>query len=269
MATDIDGTLLDSRDHVPSAHREAFAAAAAAGATVCLATGRPPRWIPEILDELGQTPLAVCANGAVLLDTASGEILWSSLLEPDVLEELARIVHSALPGAGLAAERVGLDAADDDFVASPDYEHAWIQPESVEVGHAEVIERPVFKLLARVPGMSSAEMAAAVRDAAAHLATVTYSTENGLIEFAPPGISKATTLASLADRVSAVRFERAPGEPPRTVAFGDMPNDVEMLRWADLGVAMGNAHPAVVEAADEVTLSSDEGGIAAVLSRWF
>lgn len=269
VATDIDGTLLDSADRVPAAHRDALAAARDGGATVCLATGRPPRWIPEILDELGQAPLAVCANGAVLLETSSGEVLWSRLLEPDVLATLARIVRAALPGAGLAAERLGTDAIDDAFIAAPDYEHAWIQPESMEVGHDEVIAQPVLKLLARVPGMSSSDMAAAVAGEVAHLATVTFSTENGLIEFAPPGITKASTLASLAARLHAVSLEREPGAAPRTVAFGDMPNDVDMLRWADLGVAMGNAHPAARAAADEVTTSNDEGGLAPVLGRWF
>ena len=54
-----------------------------------------------------------------------------------------------------------------------------------------------------------------------------------------------------------------------TVAFGDMPNDMEMLRWADHGVAMGNAIPIVHEVADEVTLTNDDAGLAHVLRRWW
>lgn len=53
------------------------------------------------------------------------------------------------------------------------------------------------------------------------------------------------------------------------VAFGDMPNDLEMLRWAGHGVAMGNAHPALIEVADEVTATNAEDGLALVLERWF
>jgi len=53
------------------------------------------------------------------------------------------------------------------------------------------------------------------------------------------------------------------------VAFGDMPNDLEMLRWAGHGVAMGNAHPALLEIADEVTASNSDDGLALVLERWF
>jgi hydroxymethylpyrimidine pyrophosphatase-like HAD family hydrolase len=53
------------------------------------------------------------------------------------------------------------------------------------------------------------------------------------------------------------------------VAFGDMPNDVPMLGWAGLGVAMGNAHPDAVAAADEVTASNVDDGVARVLERWW
>lgn len=53
------------------------------------------------------------------------------------------------------------------------------------------------------------------------------------------------------------------------VTFGDMPNDVPMLAWAGLGVAMGNAHPDAVEAADEVTATNAEDGVARVLERFW
>src|SRR5436305_55545 len=56
---------------------------------------------------------------------------------------------------------------------------------------------------------------------------------------------------------------------PDVLAFGDMPNDVEMLRGAGHGAAMGNAHPAVEAVADEVTAPHTEDGVAVVLERWF
>lgn len=308
VATDIDGTLLDSRDRVPAGHRRILSRVAAAGSSVVLATGRPPRWIPEVLAELGMRPFAVCANGAVILDYATGRILRAQLLMPEELARIDALVKKVLPGVGLAVERLGRDAVDDEFVASPDYRHAWVQPESIEVGHAEVIARPAMKMLARCPEMTSSEMAARVAPHVGDLAAVTFSTENGLIEFAVPGVSKAASLAHLAAELgvvppSAAGAVSAPGSlarpgagsataprsfaapaamaataattatrgagVPRTVAFGDMPNDIEMLGWADLGVAMGNAHARAREAADEITLTSDEAGLEPVLERWF
>ena len=53
------------------------------------------------------------------------------------------------------------------------------------------------------------------------------------------------------------------------MAFGDMPNDVPMLRWAGHGVAMGNAHAEALAAADEVTTGNDDDGVARVLERWW
>jgi hydroxymethylpyrimidine pyrophosphatase-like HAD family hydrolase len=90
---------------------------------------------------------------------------------------------------------------------------------------------------------------------------ITYSTNNGLVEIVPLGISKATGVDELA-RPLGITAEGV-------VAFGDMPNDVPMLGWAGLGVAMGNAHPDAVAAADEVTASNAEDGVARVLERWW
>lgn len=268
VATDVDGTLIGSDDLVPAANLAVVEDLVADGATFVLATGRPPRWLAQVVDQLPVAPLAVCANGAVIMDTGSGEFLETSLLDPDTLAAIDEVLRERLPGSGIAAERLGADAADADFVASPDYEHAWIHPEHLEVGHAEVLSEPVLKLLARVPGMPSADMLAALRGEVDHLADVTYSTTNGLIEFAARGVTKASGLARIAASTAAATATPS-AEVPVTVAFGDMPNDLEMLRWADHGVAMGNAIPAVHAAADEVTLTNDQAGFAHVLRRWW
>lgn len=271
VATDVDGTLIDWEERVPDANRAVIADLVADGSTFVLATGRPPRWLPQVIEQLPVAPLAVCANGAVIMDTGSGEFLRTRLLEPASLAEIDQILRRRLPGCGIAAERLGDDAADAEFVASPDYEHAWIQPEHLDVGHFEVLERPVLKLLARVPGMASADMVAALRGEVDGLADVTYSTTNGLIEFAVRGVTKASALAEIASGLVApgLTVPATAGVVPSTVAFGDMPNDLEMLRWADHGVAMGNALPEVHAVADEITLSNTEAGLAHVLRRWW
>lgn len=267
VATDVDGTLIGTDHLVPAANRAVIEDLVADGATFVLATGRPPRWLDQVVEQLPIAPLVVSANGAVIVDTDSGEFLDTRLLEVEALGAIDEILRELLPGAGIAAERLGADAADADFVASPDYEHAWINPEHLEVGHGEVLSRPVLKLLARIPGMPSADMVAALRGEVDHLADVTYSTTHGLIEFAARGVTKASALGEVARGIGAGQV--SPGSAPVTVAFGDMPNDLEMLRWADHGVAMGNALPSLHTVADEVTLSNDEAGLAHVLRRWW
>jgi hydroxymethylpyrimidine pyrophosphatase-like HAD family hydrolase len=90
---------------------------------------------------------------------------------------------------------------------------------------------------------------------------VTHSSTDGLLEISAQGVSKATGLALVSERLGV--------DAADAVAFGDMPNDLPMLDWARLGVAVANAHPWVLERADEVTGSNDDDGVADVLARWF
>ena len=264
IATDVDGTLLDDDENISPRTRDAVLAAVAGGATFVLATGRPPRWVHPVVDALGFAPMSVCANGAVLYDPATDRILAARTLSADALAALADIAMQAIPGVGLAVERVGRsahDAATPQFVSSPGYEHAWLNPDNTEVSIEDLLSAPAVKLLIRKAGARSADMAA---ELARHIGTegdLTYSTNNGLIEIVPLGISKATGVEEVAKPLGI----GADG----IVSFGDMPNDVPMLRWAGHGVAMGNAHPEAVEAADEVTARNSDDGLARVLERWW
>jgi hydroxymethylpyrimidine pyrophosphatase-like HAD family hydrolase len=185
-------------------------------------------------------------------------------LAVDVLGELAEIATRVIPGAGLAVERVGTsahDAATPQFVSSPGYEHAWLNPDNTEVSVEDLLSAPAVKLLIRKSGARSSDMAAELAKHVGLQGDITYSTNNGLVEVVPLGISKATGIEEVA-RPLGITAEGV-------VAFGDMPNDVPMLLWAGLGVAMGNAHPDAVAAADEVTATNDEDGLARVLERWW
>ncbi|WP_019972614.1 Cof-type HAD-IIB family hydrolase [Mycobacterium sp. 141] len=264
IATDVDGTLLDEDEKVTPRTREAVQAAVAAGTRFVLATGRPPRWIRPVVDGLGLAPLAVCANGAVIYDPATDRIVSANTLLPDILGELAEIATRVIPGAGLAVERVGSsahDAATPQFVSSPGYEHAWLNPDNTEVSAADLLSQPAVKLLVRKAGARSADMAAALVPHVGLLGDITYSTNNGLIEVVPVGISKATGVQQVIDPLGLTAVD--------VVAFGDMPNDVPMLSWAGRGVAMGNAHPDALAAADEVTVTNADDGVARVLERWW
>ena len=264
IATDVDGTLLDADEHVTPRTRAVVRAAVDAGVRFVLATGRPPRWIAPIVDALGIAPMSVCANGAVIYDPSTDRILSARTLSPEQLVVLAEMALRVIPGAGLAVERVGRsahDAATPQFVSSPGYEHAWLNPDNTEVSVEDLLSAPAVKLLIRKAGARSADMAVALTEHMGLDGDLTYSTNNGLIEVVPRGISKATGVEEVARPLGIAAED--------IVAFGDMPNDVPMLRWAGLGVAMGNAHPEVMEAADEVTAPNTDDGLARVLERWW
>ncbi len=268
VATDVDGTLLDPTDQVSQRTRAAVHRVVAAGVPFVLVTGRPPRWIPPIVEQLGHAGPAVCANGAVLYNAATDQVSYTVTLDPMQLRDAAEVIATALPGAKLAVELPAASAAingADQFLAEPGYTHPWPGGDSADAPRDVLLGRPAIKLLVRQPNASSDLMAAAVREllgaASGARLDVTYSTGYGLIELSAPGVTKGTGLARLARQLGVA--------PADVLALGDMPNDLSMLRWAGHGVAMANAHPAVLEAADEITAGNSEDGLAKVLERWF
>lgn len=268
VASDIDGTLLDSRDRVRPRLRTVLARMIRAGVPLVLATGRPARWIEPVLDQLPVRPLCVCANGAVIWDSAHDRVTAFRGLEPAAQAEVLAIAREVLEphgGVTIAAERPGttsMDPPEELFVVADDYHHAWDPLGHDLVDESEVIAEPATKLLLRNPGLSSAGMldllAPYINPSLGH---ITYSVPEGLLEVSAPGVTKRRGLEQLASLIGA--------DADDVVCFGDMPNDIEMLQWAGLGVAMGNAREEVKDAADEITATNDEDGVARVLERWF
>lgn len=265
IASDVDGTLLDPLERMTPRTASVLRRAVEDSVPVVLASGRPPRWIPSVAAAAGLTGYAVCANGAVLYDIGADLVVdVQGLLQPMLLGEVVAELEKALPGCGFAAERIGTRAIDPEvrnLVIEPGYRNPWGDGEGVESPRAEVIGRPAMKLLVSHPGMRSDEMSEAAGAVLDSSVDVTFSAGYGLIEIAAHGITKASGLAKVAARLGVA--------PERVIAFGDMPNDVEMLRWAGHGVAMANAHPRVLAIADEITGPNAEDGVAQVLERWF
>ena len=109
-------------------------------------------------------------------------------------------------------------------------------------------------------GTPGDDMLNAVTPALDSVVEVTHSNvHDSLLELSAPGVNKATTLAILAERWGIDRAD--------VVAFGDMPNDVELLRWAGLSYAVGDAHPLALEAADKRAPSIADDGVAQVVER--
>jgi HAD superfamily hydrolase (TIGR01484 family) len=260
VASDVDGTLLGADDRPGERLLAVLGRMRAAGVPLVLATGRPPRWILPVCDAIGMRGLCVAANGAVLWDAGTDEVLAAAEFDRDTLAEVIARLRVALPAAGLAVERVPRPGVAE-FCCEPTYEHAWPQSDHVEIPAAELAAEPAVKVLARRRGVASDVLAAAVRAELGELVDVTFSAGGGLVECSVRGVTKAHGLAQAAAHLGVTAEE--------VLAFGDMPNDLEMLRWAGHGVAMGNAHPELHAAADEVTARHDEDGVAVVLERWF
>ncbi len=254
IATDLDGTLLRSDGTVSPRTRAAIDAAESAGIGLVIVTGRPPRWIPPIVEQLGDRGLVVCANGGIVYDPARHEIIERNDMTGHDAAEAVRRLRAEIPELVFGTEQ-GMD-----FAVEPDFApHAQMLAQVVYEPIEDVCTRPVTKLLVRHPFPAPEGLAKRVRGIVDGLAGVTHSTDESFLELSRPDVHKASTLERLVAESGVTATD--------VVAFGDMPNDIEMLTWAGHGVAVANAHPLVLDVADEVCSSNDDDGVAVVVER--
>ncbi|MDV6012372.1 HAD family hydrolase [Haloechinothrix sp. LS1_15] len=265
IASDVDGTLVTPLERFTDRTRAVLRQVHQDDVPFVLVSGRPPRWIPPIANPAGITGYAVCANGAVIYDIAADRVISTRHLPPVTLRDAAEAIVGVLPRARFGAERVGTSATDSSvarIVTESAFHNPWGDDTECDTGsRADVLGTAAIKLLVSDERMASEEMAAAATSVLDGSVAVTYSSNGGLIEISAVSVTKATGLAEIVDW-----FDVDPGN---VIAFGDMPNDVAMLGWAGHGVAVANAHPAVLEVADEITGPNTEDGVAQVLERWF
>ena len=145
------------------------------------------------------------------------------------------------------------------IVLEPAYDEPYHVPPGSPVGPLpDVWTEPAVKVLVRAPGTPPELMRERVVAAVGDAATPTWTVPH-LVEIGPPGVDKALALADLAGDLDV--------RPEDVWAFGDMPNDVAMLRWAGVGHAVANAHESVLAVADRVVPSHDEDGVARTLAE--
>jgi Cof subfamily protein (haloacid dehalogenase superfamily) len=254
VASDLDGTLLGPEATVSDRTRAALARVRRAGIAVVLVTGRPPRAVRDIAARAGLGGLAICANGALVYDLDADTVATSSPLPTPIGARLVSELREALPGVVFASED------ERGFRRETAWAHRGFAPTD-EIVHADpldLVAEPVTKLLVRHPELRFSELVERIRALAGDQAVVTWSAV-GLAEISAAGVTKAYALDWVCRRLGIAASE--------VVAFGDMPNDLPMLAWAGHSVAVANAPEEVREAADEVTASNVEDGVAVVLER--
>jgi Cof subfamily protein (haloacid dehalogenase superfamily) len=255
IASDLDGTLLRSDGTLDERTRRALADVEATGAVLVLCTARPTRWMRPLAEATGHHGVAICANGGVVWDLHTESVIESFPLAPEVALDVVSLVQAVVPGGAWAVERLS------GFAHEPAYWSRWPIPAGTLVAAVEVlVSEPAVKLMLRHEQLLADVLVQRAREVAGHLAEFTHSnSSDGLLEISAAGVSKATALARFCEERGIAREQ--------VIAFGDMPNDLPMLEWAGHSVAVANAHPDVLAAADEITASNDEAGVAIVLER--
>ncbi|MQM26622.1 HAD family hydrolase [Glycomyces albidus] len=266
VAIDLDGTVVDYHDKqltTPTrAVIDAIAAVREAGVPVAVVTGRALWGTVRTAADLGLDEGFASANhGAAEYDLGRGEVS-----------------HEAVVDTRAAIEAFLASDPDVEFAVAYGLEGWWHTKGFKRDFHAkwagaidldDIMGRPAARIVARVAsdnrygGASRCPHALRLAQGAG-LDPLAYHVEvgyNGWVDIGPPGVSKATGIARIAERYGVSSAD--------TVVFGDAHNDLTMFAWAGYAVAMGQADPDVRAAADEVAPSVWEDGVATVLARWF
>lgn len=262
IAIDLDGTLLDSHKKVSEKNKAALAAAKAQGVKVVICTGRPLRAIRPYLEELSlkdEGDYSITFNGGLVQKNDSGEIIEKATLQLAEVHELVELAQSLNLPLDIVSEEVVLS-----LQTSPEYSSIYgilnplldcrpfpieqlddtrLYNKAVIAYHQEVLDPQILKIPEAIRARYEV-----------------IKTRNNLLEFMPKGITKAYGISLLARDLGIEKKE--------IMAIGDEENDLPMIAYAGIGVAMANAVPMVKEAADVLTASNDEDGVAAVLKEY-
>ncbi|WP_330240206.1 HAD family hydrolase [Streptomyces sp. NBC_00525] len=258
VATDLDGSLLRGDDTVSPRSRAALDRVRGAGARHLVVTGRPVPGVRALLDGLGYRGLAVCGQGTQVYDAGARRTVRAVTLDRETADAALGKIEAQVGPVFAAVDQDGPEGL---TLAEPGYRPAHATLPAQRTRHrGELWAAPVIKVLIGHPELSDEALTAEARAVVGDLATVTHSGP-GTVELQPYGVDKGVGIALAAEELGV--------DPASAIAFGDMPNDLPMFRACGYGVAMGNAHPALRAAADEVTLSNEEDGIAVVLERLF
>ncbi|HFU5873521.1 sugar-phosphatase [Enterococcus faecium] len=262
VAIDIDGTLLNEKREVTKEVKEAIAAAVAKGVSIVLCTGRPLPGVQEQLNELNlfqDNDYVITYNGALVQQTKSGKIIARhGLTHEDFLE------------IEVMARRVGshLHSIDDKAIYTPNRDIS-----AYTIHEASLVKMPLKYRTPEemTPDMNIVKMMMIdepeILDAAiAHLPQ-TFRDKYTTVKSAPyyfevlnKEASKGAAVANLAQHLGIDQDE--------IMAIGDNENDLSMIEYAGLGVAMGNAVSLVKEAANVITSSNDEHGVAEAIKKY-
>ncbi len=254
IALDLDGTLLNSSDRVSSANREAIAAALEAGVRVVIATGRGADAASDVARELQLNLPIICAHGALTKDILSGKILGHIPVPLQYAKPMIEFAEANRLDAAVYVDEKFHRVAD-----MPPYMNDMTGPHWVEVERLAHVLTSAPTFLRFFGSESARAVRAAFDDFPLHFK---YETWGDFEELAVTSL-EATKKNALARLCADLKIR-----PKHVMAVGDSRNDVPMLRWAEVGVAMANALPEVRDAVKHVTATNDDDGVARAIERF-
>ncbi len=265
VALDIDGTLLkwvegagQNYEEIAPPLYDAVQAAVDAGTHIVLASGRSPHGMVKIADLLDlpggdqDRVWVVASNGAVIFRYRPLEVVHEETFDAS---EAVRQVLERYPEALVAVEERGVG-----YRVNRPFPDGELSGEMIQAPLDDIVGDPVSRVIIREPNADVEEFGEQVGRLGLH-GTDYVVGWTAWLDLSPVGVSKASGLEYVARELGV--------EAEDVLAIGDGRNDIEMLRWAGRGVAMGQAVDEVRQAADDVTATVHEDGAALELRRWF
>lgn len=254
VALDVDGTVMTSEGIIPGAVIEAVAEARSNGIHVVVATGRSIVSTMPVVERLGiDSGWVVCSNGAVIaeLDPAKDPIHTITDVVTFDPEPAMRTIREYLPDGLFAVENLGRG-----FFLTQRFPDRELDGEMTIVDFETLISIAATRVVIRSPGRASDFFAELIREIGLH--GVNYAIgQNAWLDISPEGVTKASALDIVRRRLEV--------DINHTVAVGDGHNDIEMIQWANRGLAMGNANSELKAVANGVIGRVEEAAVAAIL----
>ena len=264
VALDIDGTLLSWVEDTGAPHpvvspavADAVCRARESGAEIVLASGRSPHGMTEMAEALGLHELTerawiVASNGAVVFRYPPLEVVVEETFDA---APAVRAVLERRPSAMVAVEERGVG-----YRVSKDFPAGELTGDMIVTDVDEIVAEPVSRVIIRDPEATAEDFIALARDLGLHPTEYVVGW-TAWLDLSPVGVSKASGLERVCAELGLTAAD--------VLAIGDGRNDIEMLRWAGRGVAMGQSVEEVHEAADATTETVYDEGAAVELRRHF
>lgn len=257
MAVDVDGTLLDSRGNLTEETIKAVRLAVDKGLIFTISSGRPVQGVMSLTEKLGLDLPVITFNGAMIITAQTREILFEKKLSPCKAESIVRLGEEFGTTVAVWSEnRLYVNRLNERALRYG--KNAGVQPIMFTDLH-EVIKNGVLKVLwyddVEVIEKYEREMGRYLSGGINFHTSQPY-----YLEFVDEGASKAIALEKLGEHFGIKREE--------IIAAGDGFNDLSMIEYAGLGVAMGNAKDEIKRKADYIAPTNDENGVAHVIYKF-
>lgn len=261
LVLDIDGTLTNSEKQITDTTKQAIWATMERGHKVILASGRPTPGMRRYEEELELKKYGgylLSFNGGRIVDCRSGEIIYQRILPPTIIPELYEFAKKNGCGLLTYSGEAIISAFEPDEYVELESRINGMKVEVVE-NFTEFVNFDVNKCLLTAPVEIAPELEKALQQKYDGLLSI-YRSEPFFIEVMPLNVDKAASLDRMLENIGLTKED--------AICCGDGFNDISMIKYAGVGVAMGNAQPAVKEAADYITATNDEDGLVPVIDKY-